>query len=157
MNVRKNPLDYSTMSLDSIRELPVSQVLSDEALLFCWTTNKYLADAIGLLSAWGVKYAFTMVWVKNAGPQAPNTPCFNAEYIVVGRKGNPRFLSTKAFKTANEWPRRGHSVKPEEFYELLRRTTPSPRLDIFSRRLIDGFDSWGNEVPTNQEEVIHGN
>ena len=155
LNKQYNDFDYSMMSLADIVALPVADVLADIALVFCWTTNKYLGDAIAMLPKWGLKYSFTMTWVKNGGPQAPNTPQYNAEWVVVGRKGIPRFLDTKAFKTANHWPRRAHSEKPEEFYDLLRRVTPSPRLDVFGRRRIAGFQSWGNEAPEGEPAPDH--
>ena len=89
-----------------------------------------------------------MTWHKTGGFQLPDGPSFNAEWSVVGRKGKPQFQDTKAFNTANYCPRAsGHSAKPEGFYDLLRRVTPRPRLDIFGRRRIAGFTSWGNEAP----------
>ena len=143
----RNPLDYPTMPLDAIQALPLTNVLADDALLFCWTVNKFLGDAIDMMNGWNCAYWFTMTWVKSGGPQFPNGPQFNAEWCIVGRKGSPQFLDMKMFKTANYWPRGEHSVKPEGFYDLLRRVTPGPRLDIFGRRRIAGFDSCGNEAP----------
>ena len=122
-------------------ELPVD----DDALVFVWTVNQFIAEAYSILDAWGVPHWFTMTWVKNAGPQFPGRPCSNAEFVLVGRKGKPKFRDTKMFQTANYWPRRGHSVKPEEFYDLLRRVTEGPPLDMFNRRAIAGFDTWGDE------------
>ena len=54
-------------------------------------------------------------------------------------------MDTKALNMAFYAPRAGHSVKPEEFYVMLWRVAPGPRLDMFSRREIEGFDGWGNE------------
>ena len=140
-------LSYTLLQNDEIASLPVNQILNEDALLFCWTVNSHLTTAIQLLESWNIKYWFTMTWVKNGGIQLPNSPQFNAEWCIVGRKGKPQFLDTKMFNTANYWPRQGHSVKPEGFYDLLRRVTPGPRLDIFGRRRIAGFDSCGNEAP----------
>ena len=50
----------------------------------------------------------------------------------------------KAFNKAGT-----HSSKPEEFYELVREMSPEPRIDIFARRNINGFDSWGDEIESN--------
>ena len=46
----------------------------------------------------------------------------------------------------NSWPRREHSREPQEFYDLIRRVTDEPRIDIFSRELREGFKQCGNEV-----------
>lgn len=148
-------LQYSTMSLDGIAALPVQDVLADESWVFCWTTNAFLRHTPEILEAWGLTVTFTMTWDKGAGPQAPNTPCFNSEFIVVGRKGRPQFRDTKAFRTANYWPRGHHSEKPEEFYDLLRRVTEGPRLDVFGRRRIAGFESWGDEAPEGPASPDH--
>lgn len=147
MGLRKyaSELPYRTMTMDDIRDLPIESLLLDDSLVFLFTVNKYIGDAIAMLDRWGAPYSYTMTWVKNGGSQYPNTPCFNAEFIVVGRRGSPRYLDTKSFKTANYWPREAHSVKPQGFYNLLSRVTPAPRLDVFARRRIHGFDGWGDQ------------
>ena len=137
---------YSTMSLEDIANLSVEFILDKDAFLFCWTTRKFLPDSFAIIDGWGCKYRFTMVWHKSKGTFIPQFPILNAEFIIVGVKGNPRFLTTKSFDVANCWPsKEPHSSKPEEFYDLLRRVTPEPRLDIFGRRRIAGFSSWGDE------------
>ena len=141
----KEDFDYRVISLSDIRRIRLP--LSENSIVFLWTTQKYLPNALSILQYdWRLHYRFTMTWHKNGGFQIWNNPQFNSEFVVVGTKGKPEFLSTKSFNTAFHAKRRGHSVKPEEFYELLRRVTPEPRADIFSRRKIDGFDVWGNEV-----------
>ena len=123
-------LVYPTMTVSEIGALPINSVLDDDSFVFCWTTSRFLQDAFEIMEDWQVRYSFLMTWVKGGGVQTPVTPCFNSEWIVVGRKGNPQWLDTKAFNTANYWPRGGHSEKPEGFYDLLRRVTPGPRPDV---------------------------
>ena len=144
-------LPYKLMSVKDIGDFPVAAILDDDAIVFCWAVNRYLHDAFHLLETWGVRYSFTMAWVKGGGIKPPSCPVFNAEYVVVGKKGSPLFKDTTAFSAANFWPRGSHSEKPEEFYDLLRRTTLSPRIDIFNRRPIPGFVGWGNESPSDCE------
>lgn len=45
-------------------------------------------------------------------------------------------------------PRGKHSKKPEDAYDMIRRNSPAPRLSMFSRRVIDGFEVWGDEAPS---------
>ena len=143
---------YDTMTIEDIASLPIPDVLGCNARVFCWTTSRFLQDALSLVHQWNTTYSFTMAWIKNRGVQRHNTPCFNVEYIVVSKIGSPQWNDTRRFSLANYWPWAGGSVKPEGFYDLLRRVTPSPRLDIFGRRAIGGFDSWGLEAPTANNE-----
>ena len=147
MNGVSVDLHYDTMSIPEITALPINSVLADDALVFIWAVNSFPVEPVQFLTEWGAPYWFKMTWLKNGGIQVPNSPAFNAEWCFVGRKGKPQFQDIKAFSTANYWPRGAHSEKPEGFYDLLRRVTPGPRLDIFGRRRIAGFESWGDEAP----------
>lgn len=137
---------YPQMSLKEIVDLPIPSLLKDDATVFLWTINSFIRTSYDILEAWGLSYIFTMVWVKASGPRGPLFPAYNAEYVLVGRRGNPKFLESHNFVVANSWPRRGHSEKPVEFYELLDRVTAGPRLDMFARSRHKGFDAWGDEV-----------
>lgn len=154
--------DYDVMTLSEIAALPIPAILADDAWLFLWATQSTLPDAISLLPAWDVQYAMTMIWHKHFGAKPSQRPTYNAEFIVVGKKGKPKFLTTRGFDVCYAWPHErrkdchpngwGHAVyensaKPEGFYDLLRRTTQGPRIDLFNRRIIAGFQGWGHESP----------
>lgn len=138
--------DYPTMNIQQIAEFPVAEMAHDEAIVFCWTTQKYLPDTFAILDAWGFKYLATMVWHKAGGFQPFGLPQYNCEFVLIGRKDGCEFDDTKAFMLCNEWPRREHSRKPDEFYDLVRRVAPGPRIDVFSRESRGGFDQFGNQT-----------
>lgn len=147
---RPNPVnfgfEYPTMSEDELAAFDVAAMSADDCHLFCWTTHKHLPMALRLVERWGFKYVLCMVWHKPGGFQPFNLPQYNNEFCIYARRGAPEFVETKAFFTCFEAPRREHSRKPDEFYDVIRRVAPAPRIDVFSREPREGFDQFGNET-----------
>lgn len=140
-------LDYPTLTHEQIAEFDIGTMASaDGCHLFCWTTQKHLPATLEIVERWGFRYCLTMVWHKNGGPQPFGLPQYNCEFVVYARSGAPDFRDTKQFFTCFNAPRREHSRKPDEFYELIERVTYGPRIDIFSREAREGFDQFGNET-----------
>lgn len=136
--------DYPTMSLDELAQLEIP--CSDNCHIWLWTTQKYLPAALDLLITWGLKYVCTFVWHKPGGFQPFGLPQYNAEFAIYARCGSPKFTEFTSFKLCFDAPRGAHSEKPEYFYDLVRRVTAGRRLDMFNRRPIGGFETWGNQA-----------
>jgi len=145
-DVRPNQstFDYQTMTIDEIKAIDLPAF--DDAHIYLWTTQKYLPHAFDILKHWGFNYIFTMVWHKSGGFQPMGLPQYNCEFVLFGRRGSLPFTDTKAFNTCFNANRKEHSRKPDEFYDLVRRVSPEPRIDMFSREKRDGFAQWGNET-----------
>jgi N6-adenosine-specific RNA methylase IME4 len=134
------------MSETELADFDIGAFAADDCHLFCWTTQRFLPMALRLLDQWDFNYVCTFVWHKPGGYQPVRLPQYNCEFALYARIGAPRFVSTKSFFTCFEAPRREHGRKPDEFYDIVRRTTAEPRIDVFSREKRDGFAQYGNEV-----------
>ena len=136
--------DYPTMDEEQLTKLNVP--CADSCHVWVWTTHKHLPMALRLLDEWRLKYVCTFVWHKPGGFQPFGLPQYNCEFALYARRGTPSFLDLKDLMVCFDAPRGAHSEKPQAFYDVVRRVTGGRRLDMFNRRAIDGFESWGNEA-----------
>ena len=140
-------LDYPVMSIEDIadeRHVPVRTLAADDCHIYLWVTHKYLPSGLELLRTWGFNYQCAMTWRKNVGI-TPFSWMYDTEHVLFGRRGNLP-LQRLGLRLSFDAPVRGHSVKPDVFYQRVLDASPGPRVEMFARRERDGFTPWGNEV-----------
>lgn len=145
---------YHTMSMEELYALPVKEIADRNAALFLWATFPKLPEAISLMEPWGFHYiTVAFVWIKlNKKALTPYTGLgfwtrSNAEICLLGKKGTPKRQSAKIHQLIFS-PRQEHSQKPvivrDKIVELMGDL---PRIELFARETVSGWDAWGNEVP----------
>ena len=144
---------YPTMSKEEIENFPINNFADEECSIFLWTIQLFLPYSFELLKKWGFKYHCLMTWDKMDGIN-----CWgffrNSEFVIYAYKGKPSLDYTKKFiPTSFREHRTKHSKKPKIFYDLIRRITKEPRIDIFARKKTEGFDSWGNDQELEAETL----
>ena len=136
---------YGTMTVGEIAALPVGELAAERSHLWLWTTNAFLFECPRLFEAWGFEFKSSYVWVK---PQMGigNYLRNSHEFLLLATRGG---LTGQARDVMSwgEFPRARHSQKPEEIRrDVVERLSPGPYLELFGRRLVDGWTVWGNEV-----------
>lgn len=148
-NEKSASAQYDTMTVEEIAALPVDRLARGDCLLLMWATGANLPDALRVMSAWGFQYKSEMVWRKTTrnGKVRMGTGYrvrTMHEPVLIGAIGNPQH---KPFPSLFDGLAREHSRKPDEFFKLVERHTPSSfRLDLFSRQTRSGWASFGNEA-----------
>jgi len=135
---------YPTMTVDSIKALPIRDISADDAVLWLWTTNAHLRIAFEVVKAWGFDYKTLLTWVKDrmgTGDWLRG----QTEHCLLAARGKPTFLLTNQ-TTVLQAARREHSRKPEEFYKLVEDLCPGSKVELFSRQAREGWRSHGNQT-----------
>ena len=148
VNADNRPQSYSTLPVDEIAALPVGDLADESAWLFLWTVNAYVESAYTVIRTWGFRPVTLLTWCKTPRGVGPGSAFpTTTEFILFGRRGSEGLNRLRLTDTSwFNWPRRGQSVKPEEFYDLLELGFPAPRLELFARRNRLGWDTWGDEA-----------
>ena len=75
----------------------------------------------------------------------------NTEFCLLATRGGVKPIS-HSVKQLVYSPIRKHSQKPSEIHaKIVELVGDLPRIELFSRKKEDGWDSWGNEVESDIE------
>jgi N6-adenosine-specific RNA methylase IME4 len=138
------PTPYPTMTVDAICKLNINPYLDDDCHLWLWTTNKRLHDAFHVMDAWGFKYLNTITYYKSAGVGAWFVN--KTQHLLFGYRGKLKMGTGRYAPTIFQYRPIKHSKKPDSSYSLIESISFSPRLELFARQKMDGWDVWGNEL-----------
>jgi N6-adenosine-specific RNA methylase IME4 len=138
---------YPTMTLDAIKEFGKTIPFAASCVLFLWSPVPKLREALEVLGVWGFEYRTAFMWVKDKIGMGYYCRS-QGELLLVGVKGDVRPPPPEARSPAVvHAPRRGHSQKPDEFYQIIESMYPAAlRLELFARSERQGWISWGNQV-----------
>jgi N6-adenosine-specific RNA methylase IME4 len=134
---------FPTMETEEIAALPIGELAAADSHLYLWAPVSKLPDAVGVCQAWGFRYVSLLTWVK-PGLGLGRYWRVSTEHVVFGIRGS--LQTTPNLRNWFEAPRRRHSAKPDEFFDLVEQASPGPYLELFARRRRRGWDAWGNEL-----------
>ena len=144
---------YNLMKMEEIRELPINNLANENCALFLWVTFPMLDEQIKLFKEWNFDYkTLGFSWIK-LNPKNLQ-PFFgvgyytksNCEVCLLGVKGRMKPVTNKISSVILS-PRREHSRKPDEARERIEQLVGDvPKIELFAREEVKGWDCWGNEV-----------
>ena len=146
---------YKVMEIKDIVEMKnvITRISDKDCILFLWVTFPCLLDGLKVIKEWGFIYktcGFT--WVKRN--KKSDTWFFglghwtraNPEICLLGTKGKISRVSNKVSQVVDTHIEE-HSKKPAIVRErIVELVGDLPRIELFARQEVDGWDAWGNEV-----------
>lgn len=150
---------YSTMSLEQIMQLPVSEAADEKCHLYLWVPNALLPDGLSVMKAWGFEYKTNLVWEKIRKDGEPDGRGVGfyfrnvTELLLFGVKGSSNRTLSPGRSQVNllRAAKREHSRKPDEFIPLIESCSPGPYLELFARGIRPGWTMWGNQATADYE------
>jgi len=154
-------LPYPTMKDDDIISLPVKDIADDDAILFLWLIDSRIPILCKLMEVWGFEYKTVgFVWHKASMDGTSQNPTLgkytrkSCEFCFIGTRG--RCLANH--HTQNQLQqylplaKTVHSQKPKVIRDMIVKMCGDlPRIELFSRDKVEGWDCWGNEVDSDIE------
>lgn len=145
---------YPLLTNYDIKRLRVDKISADNSVCFLWVTSPLLKDGIETLEAWGFRYvtkAFTWIKVaKNGNPKIGmgHWTRANSEDVLLGVRGKPKRINAGVSQVILG-PAARHSEKPAEVRDkIVQLMGDVPRIELFSRHIVTGWDSLGLDVGT---------
>ena len=137
---------YKLMTVKEISEMPIKEIVEDNAVLFLWVTSPILEESFQIINSWGFKYKSSFVWDK----VKHNMGHYNSvrhEFLLVCVRGSCQPDVQKLFDSVHSEERTEHSKKPEHFRQVIDTIYPNgKRIELFARNKAEGWDVYGNEI-----------
>lgn len=145
---------YSTMKLQEIMALPVSEVSEEKAHLYLWVPNALLPEGLEVMKAWGFEYKTNIVWEKVRKDGQPDGRGVGfyfrnvTELLLFGVKGEKNRTLDPARSQVNliRTMKREHSRKPDEIFPIIEACSAGPYLEMFARGIRPGWTLWGDQA-----------
>lgn len=145
---------YSTMSLQELKNMPIKNMTKDDAACFMWVTDSHIDEALEVLRSWGFAYktiAFNWVKITSKGNYCKNVAPWtmkSSEICLLGIKGRmTKYKQANNIESLVIAQRTQHSQKPNEVRKrIVDLFGDLPRIELFARQKIDGWDVWGDEI-----------
>ena len=155
-NIQNNVLKhYSTMKQEDIESLNVNEIADDNSILFLWVTMPKLQEGLNVIKAWGFEYktcGFNWIKKNKCGSNFFGVGWYtksNSELCLIGTKGRSPKVSNSISQII-ETVRGKHSEKPNIVREkIIEFCGDIPRIELFARTKVEGWDIWGNEVESD--------
>ena len=131
-------------AISDLCELPISELVCDDAHLHLWTTNDFLFDSRQVMEAWGFDYQGCLIWVK---PQMGSGTYWRVshEFLLLGVRGSCKFRN----KMSMSWVRCNrtkHIRKPDKVRQLVEKVSHGPYLELFAQEAAKGWTAHDNEL-----------
>lgn len=141
---------YPLMKTRDICALPVSSWAAPDAHLYLWVTNNFLEDGLEVMGAWGFRYITCVTWMKDKAGLGQYFRGITEQCLFGVRGRLPYQLTEDGHRLQGitgffEAPRTEHSAKPAKMRQMAEKVSPGPRLEMFARLPVAGWDVWGNE------------
>lgn len=144
---------YECMTLGDICSLPIQSIAAPDCFLAMWWVPPMPEEALTVMHMWGFKLSnmkgFTWRKITATGKEHVGMGHWtrgNTEDCLFARRGSPQRVD-KSVRQLISASRGEHSVKPAETRRRLEQLFGDvPRIELFARQRVAGWDAWGFEV-----------
>ena len=161
---------YETMTLETIKQFPIHDILAADGILFLWVPVPQKLDAVHVIEGWTqLQYKTTIFWRKlNKGLGHWARGCVEELWLLV--KGDVKALGWQGLnileeKEGREWFPVGwikskigpHSKKPHKMYDMIEEMTApfselKKKVELFATETRQGWTSVGWDIGSDVYE-----
>jgi N6-adenosine-specific RNA methylase IME4 len=152
--------NYDTLTVEQIQTHCPYRVMVMQprnAVLFLWRVSSMQREALDVLDGWGFTLKSELVWEKTTRGGKDH---FGMGYIVRAAH-ETCLIATRGHVAVKHHSQRSrfrapvgrHSEKPDVFYGLVEQLVHGPYVELFSRKVREGWLCMGNELAPEANRV----